>query len=70
MKEGDYIKFKDNQGESAEGVIVGFYESKAKHVVNRGGYVNMITVLKSDGKLSEMVIAEWHKFEIVSEVDV
>ena len=66
MKKGDYIKFKDNEGELAEGVIVNLYQSRAKHVVNRGGYVEMIMVLKADGKLTEMVIADWHTFEIIS----
>ena len=66
MNKGDYIQFIDNNGEPAEGVIVSLHKSKAKHVVNRGGYVELVTILKSNGRLTEMVIADWHMFEVIS----
>lgn len=66
MKKGDYISFKDNDGKQAEGVIVDIYTTKAKHIVNRGGFVELAVVLKPNGKLYEMVIADWHQFSIIS----
>tara|TARA_B100000131_G_C17830029_1_gene497324 strand:- start:408 stop:620 length:213 start_codon:yes stop_codon:yes gene_type:complete len=66
MKKGDCITFKDNQGEDALGIVVDLYKSKAKHVVNRGGYVELVLVMKRDGKLCEMVVADYHKFNVIS----
>ena len=66
MKKGDYINFQDSNGILGHGVVVSFCEFKAKNIVNRGGFVEAVTVLRSDGKLIEMVMAPWHQFTVIS----
>jgi len=64
MKKGDYIKF-GYAGENCHGMVVDFLESRAKNVVNRAGFVELVRVLKSDGQLIEMVIAPHHQFVVI-----
>ena len=49
------------------GLIVERKEEKAKHIVNRGGYVSTIKVMLSDGRTESFpIIPVWaDKFEVI-----
>jgi hypothetical protein len=68
-KPGDLLRIKWGDDWYELGMIVERKEEKAKHIVNRGGYVTTIKVLLSDGRCESFpVIPMWeNKFEVIND---
>ena len=68
MKKGDFVKYRSaSHGDNNFGVVIDLYTLKAKNIVNRGGHIDCVLILKEDGRLIQLPIIPSYNLEIVSE---
>ena len=65
MKIGDLVRFK--MPHTPDGIIVGLREEKAKNIVGRSGFIEMITVMFSNGKIGHYPLTIDYEFEVLNE---
>ena len=65
MKIGDLVRFKIPH--APDGIVVGLREEKAKDIVGRAGFIEMVTIMFSNGKIGHYPLTLDYELEVLNE---